>query len=65
MPKMKSKRALMKRIRVTGSGKIKRDCAYRRHLAPNKTSKCGVFHTLKMAAIKMGRALRPGPSVMP
>ena len=39
MPKMKSKRALMKRIRVTGSGKIKRDCAYRRHLAPNKTHK--------------------------
>lgn len=39
MPKMKSKRALMKRVKVTGSGKLKRDCAYRRHLAPNKTHK--------------------------
>lgn len=39
MPKMKSKRALMKRIKVTGSGKLKRDCTKRRHLAPNKTHK--------------------------
>lgn len=39
MPKMKSKRALMKRVKVTGSGNLKRDCAYRRHLAPNKTHK--------------------------
>lgn len=39
MPKMKSKRALMKRIRITGSGQLKRDCAYRRHLAPRKTHK--------------------------
>ncbi|MFA5481178.1 MAG: 50S ribosomal protein L35 [Bacilli bacterium] len=39
MPKMKSKRALMKRIRVTGSGKIKRHSAYVSHLAPNKSTK--------------------------
>lgn len=39
MPKMKSKRALMKRIKVTGSGKIKYIHPYRRHLAPNKTHK--------------------------
>ena len=39
MPKMKSKRALMKRIRITGSRKLKRDCTKRRHLAPNKTTK--------------------------
>jgi len=39
MPKMKSKKALMKRIRVTGSGKIKRHSAYVSHLAPNKTHK--------------------------
>lgn len=39
MPKMKSKRALMKRVKVTGSGKLKRDHTSRRHLAPFKTHK--------------------------
>jgi large subunit ribosomal protein L35 len=39
MPKMKSKRALMKRVRVTGSNKLKRKHAYKGHLAPNKTHK--------------------------
>ena len=39
MPKMKSKRALMKRIKVTGTGKVVRGHAYRSHLAPHKTTK--------------------------
>lgn len=39
MPKMKSKKALTKRVKVTGSGKLKRKCAYRSHLAPIKTHK--------------------------
>ncbi len=39
MPKMKSKRALMKRIKVTGSGKLKRQCAFTGHLARHKTHK--------------------------
>jgi len=39
MPKMKSKKALTKRIKVTGTGKIIRGSAYRSHLAPNKTTK--------------------------
>jgi large subunit ribosomal protein L35 len=39
MPKMKSKRALMKRIKVTGSGKVKRHSAYTSHLAPRKSTK--------------------------
>ena len=39
MPKMKSKRALMKRIKVTGSGKVVRHHAYVSHLAPHKTTK--------------------------
>lgn len=39
MPKMKSKRALMKRIKVTKSGKLIRKSAYTGHLAPNKTTK--------------------------
>ncbi|MBU4690777.1 50S ribosomal protein L35 [Mycoplasma zalophi] len=39
MPKMKTKSALKKRIKVTASGKIKRGKAYRSHLAQNKTTK--------------------------
>ncbi len=39
MPKMKSSRTLMKRIKVTGTGKIKHKHAYTGHLAPNKTRK--------------------------
>lgn len=39
MPKMKTKKALTKRIKVTGTGKVKRGHAYRSHLAQNKTTK--------------------------
>ncbi len=39
MPKMKSKRALMKRIKVTGTGKVKYVHAYKGHHAPYKTPK--------------------------
>ncbi|VEU59756.1 50S ribosomal protein L35 [Mesomycoplasma neurolyticum] len=39
MPKMKTKSALKKRLKKTGSGKVKRGNAYRSHLAQNKTTK--------------------------
>ncbi len=39
MSKMKSKSSLTKRIKVSSSGKVKRNCAYRSHLAQNKTTK--------------------------
>ena len=39
MPKMKSKKALTKRVKVTGSGKIVRHHAFTGHLAPRKTTK--------------------------
>lgn len=39
MPKMKSNRSLMKRIKVTGNGKIKYVHAYKGHHAPYKTPK--------------------------
>ena len=39
MPKIKTKSALTKRIKVTGTGKVKRGQAYRSHLAQNKTTK--------------------------
>ncbi len=39
MPKMKTKKALAKRVKKTGSGKLKRYHAYVSHFAANKTQK--------------------------
>ena len=39
MPKMKSKKDVTKRIKVTGSGKVSRHHSYVSHLAPHKTHK--------------------------
>jgi len=39
MPKMKTRRAAAKRFSVTGTGKIRRYKAFRRHILTSKTSK--------------------------
>lgn len=39
MPKMKTKKALAKRVKKTGSGKLKRHHAYVSHFAANKSQK--------------------------
>ncbi len=39
MPKMKSKRALLKRIKISANGKITRHHAYVGHLARHKSTK--------------------------
>ncbi len=39
MPKMKTNSAATKRFTVTGSGKIKRKHAYKRHILTKKTTK--------------------------
>lgn len=39
MPKMKTKKALAKRVKVTGSGKIKRNRSYISHFASHKSQK--------------------------
>ena len=39
MPKMKTNSSAKKRFKVTGSGKIKRAHAYKRHILTKKTSK--------------------------
>lgn len=39
MPKQKTKRAAMKRFTLTGSGKIKRAKANKRHILTKKTTK--------------------------
>ena len=39
MPKMKTKRALAKRVKKVGNGKLKIKSAYTSHLSHNKTHK--------------------------
>ncbi len=39
MPKMKTKRAAAKRFKLTGSGKLKRNKAYKSHILTKKSPK--------------------------
>jgi len=39
MPKIKTNRSAAKRFKVTGSGKLKRNKAYRRHILTKKSTK--------------------------
>ncbi len=39
MPKMKTHRGLAKRVKVTGTGKVKRSKAYKSHILNKKTAK--------------------------
>jgi len=41
MPKLKTHRGAAKRFKISGSGKIKRNRAYRRHLLNTKNAKRG------------------------
>ena len=49
MPKMKTNRAAAKRFKVTGTGKLKRSKAYKRHILTKKTRK--TKRNLRKAAI--------------
>ena len=39
MPKVKTNRAAAKRFKVTGTGKLKRNNAYKRHILTKKSAK--------------------------
>ena len=39
MPKMKTSRAAAKRFKLTGTGKLKRNKAYKRHILTKKSTK--------------------------
>ncbi len=39
MPKMKTSRSAAKRFKVTGTGKLKRNKAYKRHILTKKSAK--------------------------
>lgn len=53
MPKMKTHRGAAKRFKVTGSGKVKRNNAYKRHLLEAKTSK-------RKRAMRKAEIISPG-----
>ncbi len=64
MPKLKTNRGAAKRFKVTASGKIKRNKAYRGHLLTKKTTKrkrnlrkSGLVDTTNAKAVK--RLLNP------
>lgn len=49
MPKVKTNRSAAKRFKVTGTGKLKRNKAYKRHILTKKSAK--VKRNLRKAAI--------------
>lgn len=59
MPKMKTNSSAKKRFRITGTGKIKRKHAYKRHILTKKTKKQklalthdGLVHAADMSNVK-------------
>lgn len=57
MPKMKTKRALAKRVHLTGSGKMMRHHAYVSHLQRHKSTK-QKKHLQKVAPVAKGDVKR-------
>lgn len=60
MPKMKTHSGTSKRVRVTGSGKLRRQRAYRRHIMEKKASKVArrLEGTTEIAKNDVGRVKR-------
>ena len=59
MPKMKTNSSAKKRFKVTGTGKIKRNSAYKRHILTKKSTKqkrrlghSALVHTRDMSNVK-------------
>jgi large subunit ribosomal protein L35 len=53
MPKIKSNRGAMKRFRVTGTGKIKRNKGFKGHLLSTKSKK-------RKRSLRQGALVSPG-----
>lgn len=63
MPKMKTKRAAAKRFKVTGTGKLKRNKAYKRHILTKKSAK--TKRNLRKAAIMDATNVKVMKKVLP
>jgi len=60
MPKMKTNSSAKKRLKVTGSGKVKRKKAFKRHILTKKSNvrknrlgKAGLVHDANLEQVKL------------
>ena len=63
MPKIKTNRAAAKRFKVTGTGKLKRSKAYKRHILTKKTTK--TKRNLRKAAIVDATIVKNMKKILP
>ena len=63
MPKIKTNRAAAKRFKVTGTGKLKRRKAYKRHILTKKTTK--TKRNLRKAAIVDSTNVKAMKKILP
>ena len=63
MPKQKTNRAAAKRFKVTGTGKLKRNKAYKRHILTKKTTK--LKRTLRKPAMVDASNVKNMKKVLP
>ena len=63
MPKMKTSRAAAKRFTATGTGKLKRNKAYKRHILTKKSTK--LKRNLRQAAMTDATNVKAMKKVLP
>lgn len=63
MPKMKTSRSAAKRFKVTGSGNLKRNKAYKRHILTKKTTK--VKRNLRKSALVDATNVKTMKKILP
>ena len=63
MPKVKTSRAAAKRFKKTGTGKLKRNKAYKRHILTKKTTK--TKRNLRKAAIVDSTNVKTMKKILP
>ena len=59
MPKIKTNRAAAKRFKATGTGKLKRNKAYRRHILTKKTTNLRKAAMMDQTNIKNMKKILP------
>ncbi len=63
MPKIKTNRSAAKRFKVTGTGKLKRNKAYKRHILTKKSAK--TKRNLRKSAIIDSTNFKPMKKITP
>ena len=63
MPKMKTNRSAAKRFKLTGSGKLKRNKAYKRHILTKKSPK--TKRNLRKSAIEDSTNVKNMKKILP